>query len=525
MILRAPRLCFSIRRIGCLAALFALVQIGPFSTAAQQDDDDLAPLPDLDKPTEPNYFVYNFSVHTTSSEHKEGSPGLGDWRSRDQTGDFTVFGKVQLREGSSQGDVTWSEQDSRLKPATVSLDGYDIKLSRLIGEGATEGISQVISEAKGVTPTFVSFGNFLLKIDLKNRQYTLRWMPPTVLYPDDDGNMAYAVVHTTSRTSGAPNLARPEKTDIESVPMVVGGAFEIAPVLKLSEPTCMDLFMNGVTRPLPSNLEGGLKDAFTLPVPPRPGSAGREGGTVAVMFEITRILPPVDLVVTAEGYDEWRPNLKPDGSPGTPLEFVAELRDAEGKPSNLRAKSFEWRLEDVSTEPGQTLNFPLSAKDTLPDLRFEPRDGQVMVAGLEGRKITRPNADSVNDRAAVVAQDWGGWGELVAVAELPDGRRVTGTFQPTGKSSVLVPKRRESSRIAESWKRKHGKMSAPDDEDDEKIDGQKDDGDGYTLYEEYRGWRVKGGHVEGDPREKDFFVLNLIGADAQFVKLHRVGAG
>ena len=67
----------------------------------------------------------------------------------------------------------------------------------------------------------------------------------------------------------------------------------------------------------------------------------------------------------------------------------------------------------------------------------------------------------------------------------------------------------------DSWKKAHQAEQLADDDDNEKVEGQKDNGDGFTLSEEYRGWVEKGKHIEGDPEKKDFFVLNLIGADAR----------
>lgn len=69
--------------------------------------------------------------------------------------------------------------------------------------------------------------------------------------------------------------------------------------------------------------------------------------------------------------------------------------------------------------------------------------------------------------------------------------------------------------VADVWRKQRsiGRMPANDDSE-LRPRGDGNEGDGFTLYEEYRGFVVNGRHVEGDPERRDFFVLNLAGADA-----------
>ena len=55
------------------------------------------------------------------------------------------------------------------------------------------------------------------------------------------------------------------------------------------------------------------------------------------------------------------------------------------------------------------------------------------------------------------------------------------------------------------------------DEDDSENGpaGDSSPGDGFSLYEEYRGFQADGQHVCGHPKKMDFFVRNYIGADAR----------
>ncbi|MEO6244605.1 MAG: hypothetical protein ABIQ12_04140, partial [Opitutaceae bacterium] len=100
---------------------------------------------------------------------------------------------------------------------------------------------------------------------------------------------------------------------------------------------------------------------------------------------------------------------------------------------------------------------------------------------------------------------------------LEDGRELIGLMKDSGGEQDLVrlPKMKGPDWIAESWRREKDVMNLAAGDDSEKVEGQKADGDGFTLYEEYRGWAVNGKHVEGDPKRKEFFVLNLIGGDGQ----------
>jgi hypothetical protein len=127
-------------------------------------------------------------------------------------------------------------------------------------------------------------------------------------------------------------------------------------------------------------------------------------------------------------------------------------------------------------------------------------------------KAGQPYAD-----AAVESYDFGGRATLQVICELKDGREIVGLMKGEGGQEDLVrlPKMKGPDWIAESWRKAHKVESLSASSDNEKVDGQQDHGDGYTLYEEYRGWVVEGKRIEGDPEGKDFFVLNLIGGDAE----------
>lgn len=235
----------------------------------------------------------------------------------------------------------------------------------------------------------------------------------------------------------------------------------------------------------------------------------------------------VALELSIPGYEQWRPRATVDINklyvPGSHLVARATLIPKGGRVEDLPAiTSLKFELKETSREPGICLNWPMNMEDDdlfdikLDDLPAFPgflseykqmNELSKMAKDAEGRPYGECRIDSF---------DFGGRSTLAVTCVLSDGRQLVGTLKtPAGQEShVRLPYMKKPGWIADHWRQQNNVAGLADDDDNEKISGQKDNGDGYTLYEEYRGWVVKGRHVEGDPKQKDFFVLNLIGADA-----------
>lgn len=246
-----------------------------------------------------------------------------------------------------------------------------------------------------------------------------------------------------------------------------------------------------------------------------------------VMTGTIRLWPEFDDVavdVTIEGYDKWRPlgTIVKPGTPGNSLVARATLVPKGGRVEDLPAvKTFRFQLLDTSREPGVCLNWPLNAKDDDYDLRLAAAPpflgtlsakDQSNEVGLTAKDDQgRPYAETKID-----SYDFGGRASLRVICTLTDGREIIGVMKDGGRGEDLIrlPKMSGAGWIATAWKEEKGVAALADDDDSEKVEGQPMDGDGYTLYEEYRGWAENGQHVEGDPKAKELFVLNRIGADA-----------
>lgn len=257
-----------------------------------------------------------------------------------------------------------------------------------------------------------------------------------------------------------------------------------------------------------------------IPVPKPAGWDGSWDIGLMVSWQIDVTLPPLELVITADGYEAWRPegNIKKPQEPGNSLTARATLKPKEGTGTFVpKVKSIRFQLLDTSREPGVCLNWPLAAKDTDYDLRLEAVAGGKLSKSdqiLEVADPKRNDAGQAYAEAKINSYDFGGRASLRAICLLNDGREIEGVMQDVGEAPRL-PKMKHPGWVADSWKKAHQVEKLADDDDNEEVKGQKDNGDGFTLYEEYRGWVEKGKHIEGDPKGKDFFVLNLMQADGK----------
>lgn len=243
------------------------------------------------------------------------------------------------------------------------------------------------------------------------------------------------------------------------------------------------------------------------------------GGVIDEKWEWTAYFEPTSVeelrleIAEPANYATWRPETTPERGKGPPLDVTATLVSSKGGKPNTRVKSFLWELQGTSAEKGLTMNFPVDQPDTDFDLELEAR-GENSRLFEKKQKLERTVEGTFTDTVGIVPYDWGGWADLQVTAILVDGRRIRGKLKGKPDTGLRVPQRETGSHIADGWKKSTG-ASGDDDSDDEKVEGQADNGDGFTLYEEYRGWMEDGKHIEGDPKKKDFFILNLIGADAE----------
>lgn len=248
------------------------------------------------------------------------------------------------------------------------------------------------------------------------------------------------------------------------------------------------------------------------------GVSAQWGVTPEVEWNYTVYLEPTSLdelrleIDEPAAYKSWRPETTPDCSAGPPLEVTARLKTAKGGVPKTRVERFEWELIQTSREPGVAMNYPVDAMDKRADLELDAT-GEMFALSDENQKMVRAVREGFTDTVKVVPYDFGGWSTLQVTAFLADGRQVKGKLKGQPDFGLRMPKRAPDSHIADIWKDEH--KGGADNLDDEKVAGQDADGDGYALYEEYRGWICDRVHLGGDPEKKDFFVLNLIGGDAQ----------
>lgn len=251
---------------------------------------------------------------------------------------------------------------------------------------------------------------------------------------------------------------------------------------------------------------------------------------------LTPVWPDYEVVVKVEGvgpkgeatpYEEWLPQGTVDEKVGARLKVTARLRPKGAWTTRAVVREFGFRLKDTSREPGVSMNWPLvrpvpgNAKSPPPDeeydLRFDGRSGPA--TSKRQIQTVEPLADG-NGRpyaeAGIECYDYGGWATLEVMAELYDGRTIVGHLEEdSGIAAIPLPKRSGPSVVADAWKKSEG-VSADDRDDGEKEpEGEPGcDGDGLTLYEEYRGFFENGRHVRTDPKRKDLFVHNRCGSVA-----------
>ncbi|MGC4101710.1 hypothetical protein [Ferruginibacter sp.] len=230
-------------------------------------------------------------------------------------------------------------------------------------------------------------------------------------------------------------------------------------------------------------------------------------------------------------YQQWLPDgPATDGEDDTKgnnkLKFTISVRD-KNDPSAIYPGNFtvKWILKDVTSYPGFCNNYPAYSEnpDVSNDLVFDPslKSNPNFEPGDDPSSISSKPGNGAGAVVQVMCMDYAAWGKLTAIVTLDDNSfPITANPYYDNKSAYLtIPYDRDENKLADAWESanavfRSGHPLTWDADDNPKQ--QRDQGDGYTLFEEYRGFAVFNPsdatplkqfiHIRTNPNYKDAFI-------------------
>ena len=194
--------------------------------------------------------------------------------------------------------------------------------------------------------------------------------------------------------------------------------------------------------------------------------------------------------------------------------FLGKTSFTASMPESLGATGkFRFTLYDVSREPGIALNDGTDLIKDQPglDLKFSDEQATTMTTPVRTSDgwTVETSATAASAAVSVTALDYGAWGKLKAEVNV-DGEWYE-CLSPDGKASVTLPLDTNGNHIWDTWERNSGVWGKPAAEDGDETPEGAGKGDGFSNFEEYRGFMVAGTWVSTDPAAKDLFVFDEAG--------------
>ncbi len=263
--------------------------------------------------------------------------------------------------------------------------------------------------------------------------------------------------------------------------------------------------------PLPGGATTVLSGSRVFDKPPNAGN----GTTIRVEWRLTPAdREELEVVVEPDRYEEWLPEGGEDeDSIGNGMFIFAKLQAKDGSTPQQRAVRFVFELVDTSRNPGVCGNRPQAA-DVDYDMRFDKDiNRNLEVTGTWLQTAETKKGEYTDAGATICSYDYGGYCQLRVRAILTDGSEVVGHLKgDKSQTDIRIPKRSADSKIADAWKKKEGVEGLNDGDDSEEtptLDGH--NGDGLSLYEEYRGFRENGEFFRAKPKRKELFIVDKMG--------------
>ena len=320
------------------------------------------------------------------------------------------------------------------------------------------------------------------------------------------GTNQYAFYPSVYEVNGAAS-----SVTLDCAPGTVGG----------TGPVAFSPVLSDKIQTLPASgfaLTGSQTVIMNSPIQPSSLIFGGSPATAQVTIQ-WNILPGLQtddevVVQKTSEFQNWRPSAGANGGRGNGINLTAKLQAKGGGTTNARVAYWIWEFTNCSKEPGYAMNAPLNNPSKDFDLKLESLAEGVLIPDPTGQKLQSKPGEYTQSTATVASYDWGGFGTVKVTAVMPDQKQIVGYLEgDPAQTEVRLPLRSASSFIPDVWKNNKGVNGQADNSDAESDPpGDGNGGDGLTLYEEYRGFLIDGQHVEGNPKKKDFFILNRAGA-------------
>jgi hypothetical protein len=194
----------------------------------------------------------------------------------------------------------------------------------------------------------------------------------------------------------------------------------------------------------------------------------------------------------------WRPRA---GNEKNTIDITAKIE----KYANLKGK-WKFTLFEVSQEKGYAMN-----KGDETDLDLEFLEGQSDFTPPEKTEdgwVIESTKTANSIMVTVQSLDYGAWGKIKAEVNV-EGHWYECRAEDE-KDYVTIPYDEDEDHIADMWEEHFGVLSQSEQADEDSEPESKQDGDGFSNYEEYRGFFVNGIWREWyfSPKRKDIFIYD-----------------
>lgn len=183
----------------------------------------------------------------------------------------------------------------------------------------------------------------------------------------------------------------------------------------------------------------------------------------------------------------------------------------EGGDEDCNAEQIVFTLYDVTNERGRYMNDKEQYDDVDPDLQMSDLNGDYQITQTTATK--QISGKSQSQQVQIVCRDYGAYGKLKA-SVLVGGKWYEADGDGTPDKYITIPMDLNDNKISDFWEKQNNVYGKPAEWDEESNPkGQATNGDGMTIYEEYRGFLVSDGsggqeYQRMDPTLKEIFVID-----------------